>query len=245
MRRIKCTVQYDGTDFAGFQYQPDQPTVQGELETALRKVVGGFQRFGAASRTDAGVHALGQAIAFSTDNPIPLKNLIEAVNDHLPPAIDLLEAEEVAAAFDPRRAATSKLYSYRILNRQEGSPFIARVAWHLPDPWLNLTAMREAAAVLKGQHDFAAFRSAGSRVVNTVREITRLDIRREEDVLEFYVQANGFLYHMVRNIVGALVEVGMERRTPEEIESILESGDRSRLGPPAPPQGLCLVRVFY
>ena len=245
MRRIKCTIQYDGTDYAGFQYQPNQPTVQGELLTALRTVVGAVEHFQAASRTDAGVHAIGQVIAFNVDNPIPMASLMRAVNDHLPPAIDVLEVEEAPASFDPRRQAAGKVYTYRILNRDEGSVFIQRVAWHLADPWLNLTAMREVAALLKGKHDFAAFRSAGSEIKSTVRDITRLDIRREEDVIEILIQANGFLYHMARNLVGALVEAGMGRRTVEEIESIMESGDRSRLGPPAPAQGLCLMKVFY
>jgi len=245
VRRIRCLAQYDGTDFAGFQFQPDQPTVQGAIERALRGIVGRFERFGAASRTDAGVHAIGQVLAFDTENPIPLPNLIRAVNENLPSSIDFLEAEEVGESFDPRRSASAKLYSYRILNREEGSPFIARVAWHIATPWLNLTAMREAASYLKGCHDFAAFRSAGSKITNTVREITRFDLRREDDVIESYVQGNGFLYHMVRNIMGALVEVGSGRRTSEEIEDVLESGDRTRLGPPAPPQGLCLVKVLY
>jgi len=245
LRKIKLVLQYDGTDFAGFQIQPDQPTIQGALERSLRAVVGKFDHFGAAARTDAGVHALGQVIAFTAENPIPLHNLIRAMNEHLPQAINILDAEEVPQSFRARQSAIGKLYTYRIWNRETGAPYITRYAWHVRQPWLNLTWMRLGASYLKGRHDFAAFRSAGSVVQNTVRNITDFDLQRVDDTIEARIQGNGFLYHMVRNIMGALVEVGGGRRTAEEMEEVLASRDRTRLGPPAPPEGLWLTRVFY
>lgn len=245
MRRIKCVVQYDGTDFAGFQIQPGAPTIQGALEHSLRSVIGKFERFGAASRTDAGVHALGQVIAFDTTNPIPVNNLVRAMNEHLPKAINMLDAEEVPRDFRPRQSAVGKVYTYRIYNTEAGPPYITRFAWHIRSPYLNLSAMRQAGEYLKGRHDFAAFRSAGSVVQNTIRTIKRLEMQRQLDTLEVQVEGDGFLYHMVRNIMGYLVEVGMGRHRPEEIQDILASRDRTRLGPPAPPQGLWLTRVLY
>lgn len=238
-------VQYDGTDYAGFQVQPDQPTIQGELEKALAEVGGTATRVTAASRTDAGVHALGQVATFETENPIPTPNLVRALNDHLPAAINVSEGTEVAAAFHPRYAASGKLYSYRILNRPAGSPFITRYAWHIPEPALAIGKMQEAAAILRGRHDFAAFTSAGSETEDTVRDIFRFDVERHGEIIEAHLEGNGFLYQMVRNMMGTVVEVGSERCATEEVAELLQARDRTRVGPPAPPQGLCLVRVYY
>jgi len=245
VRRIMLVVQYDGTDYAGFQIQPDQPTIQGELEKALAEVEGTETRVTGASRTDAGVHALGQIATLETENPIPVPNLVRALNDHLPPAITVPEGTEVASAFHPCYSASGKLYSYRILNRPAGSPFITRYAWHVPDPVLDVAKMQEAAAILCGQHDFAAFASAGGKVENTVRDIFRFDVERHRDILEVHIEGNGFLYQMVRNMVGTLVEVGSGRCDAEEVAKLLQSRDRTLVGAPAPPQGLCLVRVYY
>jgi tRNA pseudouridine38-40 synthase len=238
-------VQYDGTDYAGFQVQTRDRTVQAELEQALAKVLGRPARITASSRTDAGVHALGQVVTLEIGCGIPVANLVRALNDHLPLAVNVAAGEEVPESFHPRYAATGKLYSYRVLNRLGGSPFLARYAWHLPTPVLDVERMREAAAFLLGEHDFIAFRSAGSSVKTTVRTMSRLDIERHGELVEFWLQANGFLYQMARNLVGTLVEVGSGRREPEEVARLLEQKDRTLVGAPAPPQGLCLVRVYY
>ena len=238
-------VQYDGTDYAGWQRQANARTVQEELETALAAVLGRELRVTAASRTDAGVHALGQVVVLETDIAIPVGNLVRALNDHLPPAVHVFEGGEVPAAFHPRYAASGKLYSYRLLNRPAGSPFLGRYAWHLPAPELDAERMQTAAKLLLGRHDFSAFRSAGSCTRSGVRRLYRFDVERQGDLIEASLEADGFLYQMVRNLIGTVVEVGSGRREPEEATALLESRDRTRVGPPAPPQGLCLVRVFY
>ncbi len=245
MRRIMLAVQYDGTDYAGWQRQADRMTVQEELEAALWEVLGRETRVTAASRTDAGVHALGQVVTLETDIRIPVENLVRALNDHLPQAVNVLEGEEVPGVFHPRYSASGKLYSYRILNRSAGSPFITRYAWHVPAPVLDVAKMQAAAELAKGRHDFAAFQSAGSETRSTVRRVFRFDLERHGDLIEAYLEADGFLYQMVRNLMGTMVEIGAGQREPEEMLSLLESRDRTLVGPPAPPQGLCLVRVFY
>ncbi|MGD9519912.1 MAG: tRNA pseudouridine(38-40) synthase TruA [Armatimonadota bacterium] len=243
-RRILIVVEYDGTDYAGFQRQPDVPTIQGELEQALGQLLGEPTHLTAASRTDAGVHALGQVAVFSTDSSIPVENLPRALNNILSPAVSVVGACEVSAGFHPRFDAIGKQYTYRVLNRKVRSPFICRYAWLVTDT-LERSAMRAAAEVLVGEHDFAAFCASGSSVRSTVRYLYRLDVDENADLIEFRVAADGFLYMMVRIIVGTLVEVGLGRRTPEDVAAVLASGDRRRAGPTAPPQGLCLVRVDY
>jgi tRNA pseudouridine38-40 synthase len=243
-------VQYDGTDYAGFQLQPDVPTVQGELEAALGRVLREPVHLTGASRTDAGVHALGQVIAFGTEKAIPLENLARAVNATLPCAGSVVRAEEAQAGFHPRFDAIGKLYTYRVLNRATPSPFLCRYAWHV-DEQLDRTAMAEAAEVLVGEHSFSAFcaadraRAQGSEVHSTVRNLYRLDLDAEGDMIELRLGADGFLYMMVRIIVGTLVEVGKGRWSAMDVRAILAGGDRSKAGPTAPPQGLCLVKVDY
>lgn len=244
MRNIRLLLQYDGTDYRGFQIQPHVPTIQGEVERALERVLGHPVRIKGASRTDAGVHALGNVIAFGTLSPIPVERLVRATNAALPAAVSVVVGDEVGEQFHPRYDAVSKLYLYRILNRETPSPFIGRYAWHVPAT-LDIEAMRHAAAQLLGRHDFSAFENAGSDVVDKVRNLQRLDLVREGDVLEVRAEADGFLYMMVRNIVGTLLQVGRGQRSPDEVGEILRRGDRSLAGPTAPAQGLCLVRVTY
>lgn len=244
MRRVLLVFQYDGTDYHGFQRQPALPTIQGELELVLNRVLGEEVAVTGAGRTDAGVHALGQVAAFDTTNPIPMGNLLRALNDALPETIKLLSAEQVSAEFHPRYDATGKVYKYRILNRELPSPFINRYAWHVPEP-LDVPMMRAAAEKLVGTHDFAAFCASGSSVEDTVRTMRHVDIEPEGDLLELRFEADGFLYTMVRIMVGTLVEVGLGRLSPEEVGRTLDSRDRPRAGPTAPPRGLSLVKVMY
>ena len=244
MRRVLLVVQYDGTDYHGFQRQVGQMTVQQRLEETLERVLGERVAVTGAGRTDAGVHAIGQAVAFTTDNPIPLPNMVVALNDALPRDIAIVSARQVAEDFHPRRDAVSKLYSYRILNRELPSPFICRYAWHVREP-LDVELMSAAAEKLVGEHDFAAFCAAGSSVKSTVRRVTRLDVEAEGELVEIRAEANGFLYMMVRIMVGTLVDVGLGRLSVEEVGWILAGGDRTQASRTAPPQGLCLVAVSY
>jgi len=244
VRKLRLTVQYDGTDYAGFQIQPNAATIQGELEQTLADLLGHPVRVQAASRTDAGVHALGQVVAFETDNPIPAENLAKALDDKLPVAISAVAAHEVAGDFDPQRDARRKLYCYQILNRTVSSPFLGRYAWHV-SKCLDDGAICEAGSVLLGRHDFAAFCASGSSVRSTVRTIYRLNICREGDMFRIYVEADGFLYKMARIMVGTLVEVGWGRMAPDVVGEILASGDRRQAGPTAPGCGLWLVEVSY
>ncbi|MGD9497320.1 MAG: tRNA pseudouridine(38-40) synthase TruA [Armatimonadota bacterium] len=244
MRRVLLVVQYDGTDYHGFQRQPQVPTIQQELEDALARVLGHAVRVTAAGRTDAGVHALGQCVTFETDRPIPLERIVPAVNAVLPAAVSALSAQAVPEGFHPRHHAVAKLYGYRILNRELPSPFIGRYAWHVPQP-LDVRLMQEAADRLLGTHDFVAFSSAGGSPQDTVRTLTRLDVERHGELVELRAEADGFLYMMVRRLAATLVEVGLGRLALESVPLILHSRDRTRVPAVAPPQGLSLIKVIY
>jgi len=244
MRTLKLVVQYDGTDYAGFQIQPDRPTVQGVLERTAAEILGHPVRVTGAGRTDAGVHALGQVVTLNTDTPLPLEKTVEVFNSRLPADVAVVSAAEVDAGFHPRFDARSKRYSYRILNREVRSPFICRYAWHVRRA-LDAEAMAAGTGTLEGEHDFASFCAGGSEVDSTVRALYRLDVARDGDVLEVWAEANGFLYRMVRIIVGTLVAVGLGRLSVEAVAQILAARDRTAAAPTAPPQGLCLARVVY
>lgn len=244
MRHVRLVVQYDGTGYAGFQVQPECPTVQGELERALGKLLGEPIRLAAASRTDAGVHACGQVIALTTEHSIPVERIVAALNALLPRDIAAIYADEAPPEFHPRFRARRKQYLYRVLNRPLPSPFIGRYAWHVPLP-LDIEAMQEAAGHLLGEHDFAAFCAAGCSAKTTVRELYDLGVRRVEEIVEISACGNAFLYMMVRIVVGTLVEVGLGKVPPEGVREILESRDRNLAGATAPAQGLTLMRVWY
>ncbi len=244
MRKLLLVVQYDGTDYCGFQRQPDLPTIQGKLEDALGQLFGSDTPVTAAGRTDAGVHAVGQTVTFEMDSPIPTRRVAAATNALLPDDIVVIEARDVSGDFHPRYDATGKVYRYRILNRKAPSPFIGRYAWHVC--WgLDVGLMRQAAEGLVGEHDFEAFSSSGSSVESTVRELRRLDIQRQGDLIEISAEADGFLYMMVRRIVGALTDAGRELISIAEVTELLESRDRNRIRTIAPPQGLSLIKVIY
>lgn len=244
-RNIKLTLEYDGTDWHGWQIQENAPTVQGELEKAIAAITQERRRVTGASRTDAGVHARGQVCNFYTNSRLPIDRFPRALNSQLPASIVVLSAEEVEPAFHARLDAAGKKYSYEILNRSAPSALLRHQSYHVMRS-LDKSAMRQAASFLIGQHDFAAFQAAGSSVRNTIRHVWRLELLQlETDRLSIIVEGNGFLYNMVRIMVGTLLWVGSGRLTAEQIPVILASRDRTLAGPTAPAQGLCLEKVYY
>lgn len=251
VRHIRLLVEYDGTGLCGWQRQANGPTVQGELEAALGTLLAHDVAVAGASRTDAGVHARGQVASFHTERAIPLHGIRRGLNSLLPPAIAIADASEAAPDFHPRFSATAKHYRYLLWTRADRSPRWCNRAWHHPAP-LDLAAMREAAAALIGEHDFAAFRAAGCTAKRTVRrldqiEVTELpgDLPGASWVLAIDVRGNAFLRNMVRILVGTLVEVGHGRRPPAQVAEILASKDRTKAGITAPARGLELVSVRY
>lgn len=243
-RTLRLTVEYDGTDFAGWQRQDGQQTVQGCLEAAFAKMVGHPVVVRGAGRTDAGVHADGQVASVELASRIPNLGFLRGLNTHLPPTIAVLEVADVPAGWNARFAARGKIYRYQVWNHPVRSPRHARRAWHVYDP-LDTDAMRAAAAVLVGEHDFRAFRSADCDRKNTVRIIRRFDIRREGAMIRLEVEGTAFLRNMVRILAGTLVAAGRGKIPVSQIQAALASGDRTQAGVTAPACGLTLARVIY
>jgi tRNA pseudouridine38-40 synthase len=245
--RIRLVIEYDGTDFVGWQVQSAGRSVQGELESGLAALAEAPVRVHGAGRTDAGVHARGQVAHLDWTGRLRPGELRRALNARLAHDLSVVDARAVPDGFDARRDAVSKCYLYRILNRPTPSPLRRHVTWHLRRR-LDLEGMRRAAAQLVGELDFEAFRGApGGPPLNqcTGRTLDELDVRREGDECRIRARSRSFLRYMVRNLVGTLVEVGSGRLEPEAIPAILASRDRSRAGPTAPPQGLCLEWIEY
>ena len=250
MIHLKLTIAYDGTGLVGWQRQPTGTSIQALLEDALAALEGAPVTVSGAGRTDAGVHALGQVASVTLHRDIAPRSVVSAANVKLPPAVRVLAAEEVGPEFHARFRASTKTYRYRIWNGDVLSPFESPFAWHLPWPILDVAAMDAAAARLVGTHDFAAFQGSGSDTQTTVRTIFASSIvgRAEgtsDPVITYDVRADGFLRHMVRAIVGTLVEVGRGRKPAAWMSEVLESRERRRAGPTAPPMGLFLVGVEY
>jgi len=247
MRNIKLTVAYDGTEYHGFQEQRGTglKTVQEVLEKSLARLAGRFVRVIGAGRTDAGVHARGQVVNFDADGwHIPVERIVLALNGVLPPDVAAICAESVPADFHARFSATAKTYCYTLYNSRVPSPFHRRYSLFVPRP-LNDNAMRAAAERLVGEHDFASFQAVGTPVKSTVRILYRVTVEREGPLVFLRFRGNGFLYNMVRIMVGTLLEVGLGKRPPEDISAVLAARDRTRAGPTVPPQGLCLEEVEY
>lgn len=273
MKNIKITIAYDGTDFHGWQIQPGRPTIQGALREVAERLVGSRTTIQGAGRTDAGVHAMGQVANFKANTRLDPEEFQRAFNALLPPAIRVLEAEEVDGHFHARWNALAKTYQYRIFRGKVLSPFDRAYALHYPFP-LDQDAMAEAARLFEGEHDFSSFAAspgaeAAEREVNPMREIFRSEIflrpspsfgppsagreaaqaklsgEAHGEELVYTVRGKSFLRHMVRKLVGTLLEVGRGRLTPENVRELFALRDRSRSGPTVPPQGLALVSVEY
>lgn len=242
--RIAMIVEYDGTDYCGWQVQPGRATIQAALEGALHTILGHDVRIEASGRTDAGVHACGQVAAFSTNERPDLRALLRSVNALAGAGIVVRDLREVADAFDPRRDASRRTYEYAIDNRPYPSPFRRRYAWHVYAP-LDLEAMSHAAGFLVGEHDFASFQAADCDAGGSRRTVAESGWQRRGNELVYRIAATAFLRHMVRTIVGTLAEVGRGSRPAESIPELLAARDRTRAGATAPPHGLSLVRVDY
>jgi tRNA pseudouridine38-40 synthase len=246
-RTIKLTLAYDGTDFVGWQRQAEGASIQGLIEDALAAFEGAPVTVHGAGRTDAGVHALGQVASATITTRHDTAAIQRGLNVALPPSVRVLAIEERPPEFHARFSAIGKAYEYRIVNAPFVSPFLFRYAWHVPRP-LDLDAMREAGALLEGEHDFAAFQGSGSEVASTRRTIARLEWEAgggHDRPLVMRIEGDGFLRHMVRNIAGTLVDVGEGRWPPDHVARILADGTRRGAGRAAPPSGLFLVAVRY
>lgn len=244
MRTVLLTLEYDGTDYVGWQVQPNGPSIQQALEKALSTLFKEPAKVTGAGRTDAGVHARAQAASVRTGKGLPLKAFVAGANSLLPKDIAVLSAQEREEGFDARRSARGKVYRYRICNRACRSPLERRYAWEVFQP-LAVDAMERASRALLGRHDFSAFRASDCEAATTVREVRRLEVRREGEIVLVEVEATAFLKHMVRNVVGTLVEVGLGRREEASVAQVLAGRDRVKAGATAPAHGLCLQQVFY
>ncbi len=251
MRRIRITVSYDGTDYHGWQVQPELPTIQGTLESVMAEIEGGRVNVEGSGRTDAGVHALAQVAAFTIENPIPCPNLKKAMNRLLPRDIRVLETEEATPEFHPRFDAKAKTYEYRIHRGEVCPPFERRYVHHHPYP-LDESRIFELAPVLEGEHDFSAFAASDEKDElghSKVRAVFRSSASRRGELLVYEVRGSGFLKHMVRNIVGVLLEAGKGNLTLADLEARLQPPIQEKAsipaGPTAPARGLFLVNVEY
>jgi tRNA pseudouridine38-40 synthase len=255
MRKIRILLEYDGTAYHGWQVQKDAVTVQGVLEEKVLRVTGEQTSVIGASRTDAGVHAFGQVATFRTASPLDAGTIKKALNAMLPQDIRVLASEEINDAFHPRDDALRKRYFYMVANQRVSSAFLFRYTWIVPQ-MLEISYMEEASRMLIGKHDFSAFMGTGSDIKDTAREVYSLDVKKLDGVIFMGVnlqgnfiritaEANGFLRHMVRNIVGTLVEIGRGRIPVDRMKEILESRDRKHAGQTAPANGLFLERIDY
>lgn len=241
---LKITVEYDGTLYCGWQIQPNCESIQAVLERAISTFFGAPTRITGSGRTDAGVHALGQVANFFVEKDRDRFRILRGLNALTPPDITIKEVEVMPDCFDARRDGRSRVYEYHIFNRSTPSPFYLNRAWHLHEE-LNLAAMHEAIRCLLGEHDFSSFRAAGCEALHPIRNIYLTSLERRGESLVYTIEATAFLRHMVRNIVGTLVEVGRGLRTPQSFSELLQARDRTKAGRTAPPHGLYLVEVKY
>jgi tRNA pseudouridine38-40 synthase len=251
MRNIKLTIEYDGTRYIGWQIQQKRPkeigkenTIQGIIEKALEKILHENIRISGAGRTDAGVHAKGQVANFHTSSKIATNSLQKAINALLPQDIVITKAQQASPNFDARFSAKTKIYHYQILNRRFDSVFERLYCFRVPYT-LNVNLMRKEARVLKGRHDFKSFQASDKIEKNSIRTIRSISVKKYGPLIKIDVEADGFLYNMVRNIVGTLIDIGRGRLIPGSMAKILKAKDRRQAGPAAPARGLCLLKVKY
>jgi tRNA pseudouridine38-40 synthase len=249
MRNLKLVLAYDGTEFSGWQVQPDSATIQGTLASAIGRITGEKVLPQGSGRTDAGVHALAQVATFATESTIPAENLVKALNDILPMSIRVLEASEAPPDFHARKSARTKTYRYRMYRGPICPPFLARYVWHYPYP-LDERAMQQAAQLIIGEHDFTSFAAVDperecDEEASNVRRIFESGWERMGDELTYTIRGNGFLHHMVRNLVGTFILVGKGTLPPEDVTRILQAHSRAAAGATAPASGLYLLNVEY
>jgi tRNA pseudouridine38-40 synthase len=245
-KNIKMVLEYDGTQYHGWQLQKNALTLQAIVEEKIQVLTREHVTVIASGRTDAGVHALHQVCHFLTHSDMDPESIRRGLNSLLPEDIFVRQAEQAPLNFHARYSVKSKTYEYRILNREQPDLFLRHYAWHVPRK-LDLAHMERCVFLLRGRHDFSSFKSSGSENLNPVREMIRSELHQapDESLIRFLFEADGFLRHMVRNIVGTVIEVGSGRTTPDEFLKIIEAKDRKRAGLKAPPQGLFLTMVRY
>ena len=244
MKRVKLTVAYDGTAYCGWQVQPDKVTVEGKLNDALTALLGEPITVIGASRTDSGVHAMGNVAVFDTESRIPGEKFSYALNQRLPDDIRVQHSCEVPLTFHPRKVACRKTYQYRVVNCEFPNP-MKRLYAHFVYRTLDVDKMQQAAEYLVGEHDFKSFCSIHTQAKETVRIIYAIEVTRENEEAVITIQGNGFLYNMVRIIAGTLIQVGLGMKDPEDIKTILEAKNREMAGPTAPACGLALLQIYY
>lgn len=244
MRNIKLTIRYDGTRYAGWQSQTNGLAIQDVIQGAIAKITGARPSLIGSGRTDAGVHAEAQVANFRTRSKIPLKNLVMALNTNLPKDIAITAAEEVALKFNAQKNARSKLYRYTIMNNDYMDPLVRHFAAKCYYK-LDLRLMRRAARHIVGRHDFRSFRATGGTDGNAVRTVKYIKIEKAGDMVYIYIEANGFLYNMVRNIVGTIIEAGRGKIPADSVKEIIRKRDIRFSGPTMPGKGLCMVKVRY
>lgn len=244
MRNIILTISYDGSNYHGWQCQPNLLTIQEVLGSAAQRILNHHVRLVGAARTDAGVHAFGQVVNFFTEKVIALDGIIKGMNSLLPPDIRVIAAREGEAAFHARYSARSKTYVYTILNAPTSSPFLAKYAWHVPYG-IDVAAMNKNIRILRGTHDFSAFKKKNELYHNPEREVLRAAVKRRGSLIHIILEATGFLRYMMRNVTGTILLVGSGKLTETGFREVLASGERERAGPTAPAQGLFLRAVRY
>lgn len=244
MRNIKLIIEYDGTNYNGWQTQKNKTSIQETIENALRMVMNEEIELFGASRTDSGVHALGQTANFMTNSNIIIEKIPSALNSILPTDIAVKSAVEVNDDFHARFSSKGKKYKYVVLNDKTPSPMLRNYTYFYRYN-LDFEAMKEACAYFKGEHDFASFKSTGGSAKTSMRTIYDVELIKNENIIEFYISGDGFLYNMVRIIVGTLIDVGIGKIKPKQVEEIILLRDRKRAGKTAPAHGLCLVEVYY
>ena len=244
MRNIKLTIEYDGKDFNGWQKQPNKLNIQGTIEQAIKSITNEDVELNASGRTDAGVHALGQVANFKTNSQIPIEKFAIAINSRLKKSIVIKKAEEVDERFHSRLNCKKKTYRYIINNTPEGTAIYRYLETHIPQK-LDVNNMKKAIKYFEGEHDFKAFKASGTSSKSSVRTIYKTELYEKDNKIYIVLTGNGFLYNMVRIIAGTLVDVGLGKIKPEQIEDILKNGKREDAGKTLPPNGLYLLKVEY